>query len=375
VAALNPEPKQQARGVARGRERAMNPPCAAGHRRGMQSAWGVIFFGLLLLPWLSAVPAGAAAPDAAEDAFAQNQRLGRAVNILGYDPIWRARERARFQEKHFRLLKEAGFSAVRINLHPFRHMPGGGNWELPDAWFATLDWAVTNALANDLLVVLDLHEFGAMGDDPEGNHEKFLSTWRQLSDHYRTASDRVLFEILNEPSKELTPDLWNQYLREALAIIRESHPTRTVIVGPAFWNGIGHLHELELPAEDRHLIVTVHYYTPMEFTHQGASWSSHKDKSNVEWLGTPEERDAIREDFAKAAAWAKDHDRPLFLGEFGAYDKAPMASRVRYTDAVARTAESFGWSWAYWQFDSDFILYDIDRDAWVQPIRDALAPP
>ena len=39
-----------------------------------------------------------------------------------------------------------------------------------------------------------------------------------------------------------------------------------------------------------------------------------------------------------------------------AYEKAPMESRVRCTDSVARTAESMGWSWAYWQFDSDFNL-------------------
>ena len=263
---------------------------------------------------------------------------------------------------------------MRINLHPFRHADADQGWRLPDSWFATLDWAVTQALASDLRVVLDLHEFNVMAEDPVGHHEQFLATWRQLSAHYRSAPDQVLFEILNEPSRQLTPVLWNRYLREALAVIRESNPARTVIVGPPSWNSIAHLPELELPAEDRHLIVTVHYYTPMEFTHQGAPWSSHKDQANLEWMGTAEQRKAIRDDFAQAAQWARAHDRPILLGEFGAYDQAPMASRVRYTDAVARTAESFGWSWAYWQFDSDFILYDIDRDAWVQPIRDALVP-
>jgi endoglucanase len=34
-----------------------------------------------------------------------------------------------------------------------------------------------------------------------------------------------------------------------------------------------------------------------------------------------------------------------------------------------------GWSWAYWQFDSDFIVFDIKNDRWVEPIRDALVPP
>ena len=64
----------------------------------------------------------------------------------------------------------------------------------------------------------------------------------------------------------------------------------------------------------------------------------------------------------------------MHLGEFGAYDKAPMDSRARYTAAVARAAERLGWSWAYWQFDSDFVVYDIDKDAWVEPLRKALIP-
>jgi len=38
-----------------------------------------------------------------------------------------------------------------------------------------------------------------------------------------------------------------------------------------------------------------------------------------------------------------------------------MDSRASNTAFVARTAEKLGFSWAYWQFDSDFIVYDIDR--------------
>lgn len=316
---------------------------------------------------------GVAQP-ARPDAFEQNRRLGRGVNIIGYDPLWRSPDQARFQTGHFRSLKETGFQSVRINLHPFRHMDRENGWAIRDTWFATLDWAVNGASAQGLMVILDFHEFDAMGKDPEANHGKFLAFWRQLSAHCEKAADNVVFEILNEPSKKLTPALWNEYLREALAVIREKNPTRTVIIGPGFWNSIDHLSELELPDDDRNLIVTVHYYKPMEFTHQGASWAGQKDKSGVNWLGTETERKVVRDDFAKVATWAQAHHRPIFLGEFGAYDKAPMESRVRYTDAVARTAESLGWSWAYWQFDSDFILYDIPAGRWVEPIRDALIP-
>jgi endoglucanase len=34
-----------------------------------------------------------------------------------------------------------------------------------------------------------------------------------------------------------------------------------------------------------------------------------------------------------------------------------------------------GWSWAYWQFDGDFIVYDIPKEHWVKPILNALIPP
>ena len=213
-----------------------------------------------------------------------------------------------------------------------------------------------------------------MANNPERGKERFLAFWRQISARYQSAPDDVFFEVLNEPNGGLTPALWNDYFSEALAIIREKNLTRGVIVGPAFWNSIDHLAELKLPDQDRHLIVTVHYYTPMEFTHQGAAWvAAQRDKVGVDW-GTPEEVARIGRDFDKAVAWAKEHNRPMYLGEFGAYDKGAMEARAHYTSSVARAAEARGWSWGYWQFDSDFILYNVPSDAWVEPILHALIP-
>ncbi len=315
------------------------------------------------------------AQTSAPDAFAQNKRLGRGVNIIGYDPLWRDRAKGRFQAEHFRLIREAEFNHVRINLHPFRDARPGPDHKLPDAYLQTLDWAVEQAVANQLLVILDFHEFTTMAKDPVGLKDRFLAIWTQIADRCENRPHDVLFEILNEPNGKLTPEMWNEFLAEALGIIRRSNPSRTVIIGPGQWNGIGQLDKLRLPEDDRNLIVTVHYYSPMAFTHQGASWSSHKDASGIPWNATEAERRAVENDFDKASAWAARNRRPIYLGEFGAYDKADMASRVRYVGFVARAAEERGWSWGYWQFDSDFIVYDIRNARWVEPIRDALIPP
>ena len=331
-------------------------------------AWVVVF---LATGWLTALWAAQESPGSASST---NRRLGRGVNIMGYDPIWRSMDQARFKARYFGMIKEAGFSTVRVNLHAFRHMDPDNDYALRDSWWQVLDWAVEHALKADLMVILDLHEFGAMGNDPEGNKHRFLAFWRQVSERLQNAPNNVLFEILNEPSRKLDAEMWNRYFREALAIIRRTNPQRMVVIGPPRYNSIGGLRELDLPADDRNIIVTVHYYSPMEFTHQGAPWSSHKDKIGVEWKGTEEEKFSIDRDLAFANAWAQENNRTILLGEFGVYDEAAMESRARYLNSVTRSIEKLGWSWAYWQFDSDFILYDIDKEKWVEPVLSALIP-
>lgn len=299
-------------------------------------------------------------------------KLARGVNILGYDrAFWQDHTNGRFKEPYFRMIKEAGFSSVRINLHPFSHMDS--QHKINDKWLEALDWAIEKGLEADLMIILDLHEFTAMADNPEARKEMFLSFWKQIAPRYADKSSDVLFEILNEPNQKLTVEMWNSFLAEAVKIIRESNPDRTLIIGPGNWNGIESLNTLKLPENDRNIIVTVHFYHPMRFTHQGAAWSGqYKDLSGIQWTGTPEEKAEVESKLKVAADWSLKNNRPILLGEFGAYDKGDMDSRARYTAFVARTAEKLGFCWAYWQFDSDFIVYNISKETWVEPILNAL---
>ena len=308
------------------------------------------------------------------DEFQQNARLGRGVNILGWDPVWQDRAQGHLKDAHFKLIQEAGFNHVRVNLHPLRDGRPDAGGKLRDEFVKTMDWAVDQALANGLLVILDFHDDLAVSPDPEGKRKEFLDSWRAIAEHCKNRPDTVLFEILNEPAGKFTYESWNEYWRAALAIIRQSNPNRTVIVGPAMWDGVGELDHLQLRAADRNLIVTVHYYNPFPFTHQGTPWTDQKDKTGVRWTGTEEELKAVEEDFSKVATWAKENNRPIYIGEFGTYEKGEMASRVRWTGAVARQIEKRGWSWACWQFAGDFVLFDMRTQKWVEPLRDALIP-
>jgi endoglucanase len=148
-----------------------------------------------------------------------------------------------------------------------------------------------------------------------------------------------------------------------------------VVIGPANSNNFHFLDALVLPADDRNIVVTVHYYDPFPFTHQGATWTnpSRENLVGVPW-GTDVDHQTIVRNFSTIAAWSQDHDRPILLGEFGSFDKGDMTSRAAWTSTVARTAESNHFAWSYWQFESSFTAYDIVNQHWIEPIYAALVP-
>lgn len=322
---------------------------------------------------LAAIAGALALPATAREITpeAQVAAMKRGVNVLGYDPLWKDPAKARFQlDRHFKTIKAGGFDTVRVNLHAFAHMDAENR--LDPKWLAIVDKIVAQGLAAKLTVILDEHDFNACQDDLAACKPKLTAFWKQMAERYKGAPDRVVFELLNEPNRAMDP-VWNAWIPDLLAAIRPSNPTRNVIVGPTNWNSLHRLVDLRLPKADRHLIVTFHYYDPFPFTHQGASWANPMPPVGTPW-GTPDEHARIDKDFDTVVAWAKAEGRPVLLGEFGAYDKGPMDSRIAYTQAVARSAEAHGFAWAYWQFDSDFVVYDIKADAWNAPIHDALIP-
>jgi endoglucanase len=307
------------------------------------------------------------------DPFVQVKQMQRGVNIIGYDPIWKDFERARFKQEHFKNIHDGGFNTIRVNLQAFQHMDSMNR--LSPAWLKTMDWVVDNAIANDLTVIIDEHDYEPCGKNADYCRTKLLAFWEQVAARYKDAPNNVIFEILNEPNSAITVDGWNSLLSEALSVIRRTNPERNVVIGPAFWNGFNRLDTLRLPADDHHIIATVHYYAPHRFTHQGAYWSKETmNLSGITW-GTDAEKQTVIQDFDGVQAWSKANNRPILLGEFGAYDKAGMEDRVRYDSFIARTAESMGWAWTYWQFDADFVVWSMDKNDWVAPIHNALIPP
>lgn len=305
-----------------------------------------------------------------DPAFATAARMRRGVNVLGYDGLWTGASNAPFRMGDFDVIRRAGFDHVRINLFGFRFMDPA--LRLDATMLNQLDAVLDRAIAAGLVPVVDEHDYVACQADPAGCTVKLKAFWRQISARYAGRYPEAVFEILNEPGGGMTSDAWNALAAQVLAEIRLGNPGRTVVVAAINAEDPHAVSRLALPERDRNIIVTVHYYKPFLFTYQGAPWSPELAAlHDIPW-GTPDEVAQVEADLRIVDDWANAARRPVYLGEFGVFEGAPPDARVRWLQAVSRAAERRGWSWAYWQFDHDFALFDRGKDAWVKPVLDAV---
>jgi endoglucanase len=313
------------------------------------------------------------------DAFEINKLIGRGVNLgnaleAPKEGDWEVT----LQEEYFQLIKDAGFNSIRLPIRWSTHTDDKPPYTIDPNFLSRIDWAVKNALSRNLVLIFNTHNFYELYSDPNNKKEWFLAIWKQIAEHYKDYPATLLFEPLNEPQDKLGIPQWNELIKEVLAVIRQSNPNRIIVIGPANFNEVYKLKNLDLPKDDRNIVVTFHYYEPYRFTHQGAPWITHQDSTSwvgMKWTGTDQEKLRIAKDFDVAAKWGKENNRPIYLGEFGAYKKADMDSRVLWTKFVAEKAAERGFSMSYWDFCANFAVYDTETKTWHKGLLDAVIPP
>ncbi len=273
------------------------------------------------------------------------------------------------------------FDTVRLPVRWSNHASPDARARIDEGFARRVDAVVDRLLAAGVWVILDLHHYTQLTGGPLHPREaavdeavleeRLLQMWRQIARRYRDRSPRLLFELLNEPHGPMAGERWNRLAARALAVVRESNPTRIVMIGPDEWNHPRGLERLRLP-KDPHLIVAIHSYDPFDFTHQGVEWRRPVLPTGVGCCDDGQ-RAKLREALDQAVAWSRQQGVPLHLGEFGAFRAGDMDSRAAYARMVREEAEARGIGWAWWEFASDFSpVWDSERGQWVEPIRRAL---
>jgi len=305
-----------------------------------------------------------------------NKKLGRGINMGNMFEAPNETEWGNpFKDDYFERIAQLGFNHVRI---PIRwdvatRASQTEPYTINPAFLARIKYVIDKAHASKLYVVINMHHHEDIFANPEKTKPRFISQWEQIAAFFKDYDQKLLFEVLNEPNANLTPDLWNTFFSDALKSIRKTNPTRAVLMGTANYGGLSGVPSLKIP-DDKNIILTVHYYNPFNFTHQGAEWVGSEAQN---WLGTiwedlALERNQIISEFDYLNALAKQKNIPVHVGEFGAYSKADIESRVKWTTFLTRWFEEQGFSWAYWEFSVGFGIYTPATQQYNTKLVDAL---
>lgn len=308
--------------------------------------------------------------------FMQNKLLSKGINIgNALEAPNEGEWGVTIQSDYFKKIASVGFTSVRIPVRWSAHCSDYFPFKINTAFLERVKEVVDQALMNGLAVIINMHHYDDLYSSPETERVKFINLWQQISEYFSPYDNRLFFEILNEPNGNLTEVKWNTYLAEAINTIRVTNPLRTILIGTPEWGGMSSIDQLTLPPGEKNIIVTVHYYQPFQFTHQGAEWVNGSNNwLGTKWSASPSELAVMEEQFKKAYTWGREKGVPVNLGEFGSYHKADIQSRVRWTSAVRGLAEKYGMSWHYWEFCAGFGIYDRDSGTFNFALLTALFP-
>jgi len=369
----------------------------AGVKRELPVRWTYFFVVLMI-----ALECAAAARAQDQTAFARAAHLKRGINLsmwYAQSSDYSAARLASFTTlADFKLVHDLGFDNVRLSIDPVPLIAGSQSavqaevhgkqpLMLDPAAMARLDASVAQITAQGLVVVLDIHpseDWKKNATNTDEGTAQFLLFWISFARHFAgTDPQKVYFEVLNEP-EDVDYYRWAGELAVAVADIRGQAPHHTIIATGEYWGGIDGL-RVVVPVRDDNVIYSFHDYEPMQFTHQGATWSSADlpELRNVPYPSTPENvapllpglKDATtRKDLAQygqqrwnqaamaariglAVAWAAKQHVPLWCGEFGVFrEYAPEVDRVRWIGDMRKTLEKDGIGWDMWDYQASFGL-------------------
>jgi endoglucanase len=122
---------------------------------------------------------------------------------------------------------------------------------------------------------------------------------------------------------------------------------------------------------DAYLIVTFHYYDPFAFTHQGAPWIVNPPPFGRAFpIGT--DLADLQGNAQKAADFMTTTKRPLFLGEYGAWEGIAVDQRATYYKAVHDAFKAANVDGCVWAYTNTFPFRDPASNGWIGQLLTAI---
>ncbi|MFB3892800.1 MAG: glycoside hydrolase family 5 protein [Phycisphaerae bacterium] len=324
--------------------------------------------------------------------------LAKGVNLSGwYAQLAPDKERFKnyIQPEDIKLLSRLGCRHARVIIEPRVLMTNKDPSVLDVENLKLFDASLDMILAGKLAVMIcpyydDKSKWQVLTDATAAR--AFGAFWGALAKHVSARDpDMVFLQVMNEPSTN-DQTLWNNLQACLVGRIRRAAPGNTIVAvsnmrANGNWDLIGGLEQLQ-PVKDPNVVYDFHFYDPVQFTHQGATWMTpqvahYKDlpyPSSVEAIqpflkGIKDDsarsfaalygrerwgRERIDRQIKRAANWARRFKAPIICSEFGCYrQNTPADGRNRYLRDVRETLEKYGIGWTHWDYVGDFGIVTV----------------
>ena len=328
-------------------------------------------------------------------------KLGTGINLshwLSQSPDFKTKRATQISKKDIDSIAAMGFDHIRIPIDEVQFYDESDALKRDDEAFRLLKQAIDWALEDGMNVVVDLHIIRSHHFNNENSiannlfenvdaQKRHIRIWKDLQSSLKDyPNDRVAYELLNEAVAP-TPENLNDLEAKLIASIREVEPYRSIVVGSNMQQSVYTVKYLKVPANDKHLIISFHYYNPILLTHYGAPWTRAKDLATykpqltypglllqdtafyknldeniVEYLRSRNEEwnvERIENDMMDAVRLCDSLGLQAYCGEYGAYpvfvDHEVMLKWYRDISSVFRKHHIAN---AHWCYKGDFPVVD-----------------
>jgi endoglucanase len=315
-------------------------------------------------------------------------------------------------EEDIKKLASYGMDHVRLPIDYIILESDETPFEYKEQGFKYIDNCVNWCKKYGLNVVLDIHHapgysFGTLDSNTLFTDRKmqlrFLKLWEAIAKHYINEKENIIFELLNEV---VEPDStrWNKLAKKLVTAIRTIDKDRYIIIGGNHYNSINELKNIDI-LDDEKIIYTFHFYEPFIFTHQKASWmditkamteeqrypaevidliplikngpkeitESPQAKQFLSMTTPYLDKELIRKLLKPALDFMNQTGKPLYCGEYGAIDHAPLKSRINWHKDFSALMNEYNIARACWTYKHmNFPIFDANGEPISEELINAI---
>ncbi|MBQ5318163.1 MAG: glycoside hydrolase family 5 protein [Oscillospiraceae bacterium] len=285
-------------------------------------------------------------------------------------------------EDIFKVVKDAGFSSVRIPVSYLSKIGEGPDYKIDEAWLDRIQEVVDYAIKNDLYVIINIHGDGyysvnggwilCVDENQDEIKAKYEAVWTQIAERFKDYDEHLIFESMNEvfdgtygnpnPTGYENINAYNQIFVDSVRETGSNNTKRWLLI-PGWNTNIQHTasasfvipQDTKCESDGKRIMISVHYYDPYNFTLDEnmstatTQWGQYAVENFDNWG----QQDYVDSQMKILNDKFVSQGYPVIIGEMGVQNKSHVYDkhnefRRYWNEYVVKAAKTNGCIPVYW---------------------------